>query len=41
VRRGINEFVIASQTGHRSLTTLRRYFREDVFSANACGMLGL
>ena len=31
----------AAHTGHRSLTALRRYFRRDVFRANACGMVGL
>ena len=42
VERGVNELVIAAQTGHRSLACLRRYFRpQDVFRANACNSLGL
>lgn len=40
--RGIGDLLIASQTGHRSLRTIRRYFRRrDVFKANAAGMIGL
>jgi len=42
VAAGVNEFTIARQTGHRSLVTLRRYFREgDPFRANASSMIGL
>ncbi len=37
-----NELLIATQTGHRSLETLRKYFRRrDLFKANACAMIGL
>lgn len=39
---GASEFVIAAQTGHRNMAVLRRYFRrQDVWRANACGMIGL
>lgn len=42
VEAGVGEFVIAEQTGHRSLDTLRRYFRRrDVFCSNASSMIGL
>jgi integrase len=38
----VSEFLIAQQTGHRSLNSLRRYFRpRDLFRANACRHLGL
>jgi len=40
--QNVNELRIASQTGHRDLGSLRRYFRRrDLFAANACGALGL
>ena len=39
---GVGELLIASQTGHRDMATLRRYFRRrDVFHANASAMIGL
>lgn len=39
---GANELSIALQTGHRSLQTLRRYFRPHaVFRGNACAAAGL
>lgn len=39
---GAGELVIASQTGHRSMSVLRRYFRHsDLWRANACNMIGL
>lgn len=39
---GVNEVVIAAHTGHRSLNTLRLYFRpRDAFQANACSSMGL
>jgi integrase len=39
---GIGELLIAAQTGHHDMATLRRYFRRtDVFRANACGLLDL
>lgn len=42
VERGVNEFVIASQTGHRSLATLRKYYRRvELFRCNASAMIGL
>jgi len=42
IERGAREFTVARQTGHRSLTTLRRYYRpEDPFSGNPCAALGL
>lgn len=38
----VPDIVIAAQTGHRSLSCLRRYFRPaDPFRANACSALGL
>lgn len=37
---GVGEFVIASQTGHRSMDVLRRYFRrQSLWKANACSAL--
>jgi integrase len=40
--RGVGEIVIAAHTGHRSLSSLRRYFRRrDPFRANAYALLGL
>lgn len=40
IQAGVLEFVIAAQTGHRSLASLRRYFRaSDPFRANACSAL--
>jgi integrase len=42
VLAGISEFVIASQTGHKSLENLRRYYRiSDPFARNASALLGL
>lgn len=42
MNHGVREFLIADQTGHRSLSSLRRYFRKrDPFRANACVDLGL
>ena len=39
---GAGELLIASQTGHRSMEILRRYFRRrDLFKANACFAIGL
>jgi site-specific recombinase XerD len=39
---GVGELLIASQTGHRDMSTLRRYFRRrDLFRSNACAALGL
>lgn len=39
---GVNEIVIANHTGHRSLDTLRRYYRPaDPFQTNACSALDL
>jgi integrase len=39
---GASEFEVAAQTGHRSLNTLRRYYRpQDPFRGNACRVLGL
>ena len=39
---GVGELLIASQSGHRNMQTLRRYFRRtDLFRANACAMVGL
>jgi len=38
----IGEWLVASQTGHRSMKVLRRYFRRtDLFKANAAGLIGL
>jgi integrase len=40
VEAGVGEFRIAAQTGHRSLITLRKYFRsKDLFRANACAAI--
>lgn len=40
--RGVGELLIASQTGHRDMSTLRRYFRRrDLFKSNACDSLDL
>jgi len=42
VVQGVNEIAIMEHTGHRSLSTLRRYYRRgDPFQANACAMVGL
>lgn len=42
LERGIGELAIARQTGHRSLATLRLYFRSrDPFRGNASGAVGL
>jgi site-specific recombinase XerD len=39
---GVGELLIAAQTGHRDMSTLRRYFRRrDLFKSNACTSLGL
>jgi len=39
---GCSELLIAAQTGHRDMGTLRRYFRRsDLFKANACRAIGL
>jgi integrase len=39
---GANEFAIMKQTGHRSLTTVRKYIREgSLFRDNAATKLGL
>ncbi len=39
---GVGELLIASQTGHRDMSTLRRYFRRrDLFKANAIDALDL
>jgi integrase len=39
---GASELLIAAQTGHRSMWSLRGYFRRtDLFRANACAMIGL
>ena len=39
---GAGDIVVAAQTGHRSLSSLRRYLRSsDPFRANASGMIGL
>lgn len=39
---GVGELIIAAQTGHRSMDTLRRYFRRtNLWKANACTALGL
>ena len=41
-QRGVSPLVIASQSGHRSLDSLQRYFRPtDAFRSNACAALGL
>jgi site-specific recombinase XerD len=40
--RGANLLLISSQTGHRDLNMLRRYFRRsNLFKSNACAVLGL
>jgi site-specific recombinase XerD len=40
--RGVSDLIIASQTGHKSMKVLRRYFRRrDLWKANAAGMIGL
>lgn len=39
---GASELLIAAQSGHRSMTVLRAYFRRtDLFRSNACAVLGL
>jgi integrase len=38
---GVSHLVIARQSGHKSLDCLQRYFRPDLFGANAAGMVGL
>jgi integrase len=39
---GVGELTIASQTGHRDMSVLRRYIRRaSVWKANAAGMIGL
>ena len=39
---GVNHLVLAAHTGHRSLDSLKRYFRPvNLFKANAAGRLGL
>lgn len=39
---GLGEIAIARHTGHRSLSSLRRYYRpDDPFRANACASIGL
>jgi hypothetical protein len=39
---GVSEFVIMKQTGHRSVSTLRRYIRlGELFSQNAASDLGI
>jgi integrase len=39
---GVSEFVIMKQTGHRSISTLRRYIRlGEMFSQNAASGLGI
>jgi len=40
--RGISETLIAAQTGHKDMATLRKYFRRsDVWKSNAAGAIGL
>jgi site-specific recombinase XerD len=42
IGHGLSDVLVASQTGHRSLATLRRYFRPaDPFQSNACTLMGL
>ena len=42
IENGVGEFVVAAQTGHRSLVNLRRYFRsQDPFRGNPVSKLGL
>ena len=39
---GVEERVIAQQTGHKSMTLLRRYIRSgELFRQNAAGLVGL
>ena len=39
---GVRELVIMRQTGHRSVTTLRRYIRSgELFRENAAAGLGI
>jgi integrase len=39
---GVGEFLIASQTGHRSMEALRKYYRRtEIFKVNAAAMIGL
>jgi integrase len=39
---GVREFVIMRQTGHKTVATLRRYFRSgDIFRENAASGLGI
>ena len=39
---GAGELLIASQSGHRNMEILRRYFRRtNLFRSNACAMVGL
>jgi integrase len=39
---GVGDLLIASQTGHRSMNVLRKYFRRSqLFRANACALMGL
>jgi integrase len=40
--QGAGELLIAAQTGHKDMGTLRRYFRrQDVFRVNACALIDL
>ncbi len=42
LHRGVSELLVAEQTGHRSLETLRLYLRSrDPFRGNASGKIGL
>lgn len=42
IGHGLSDVLVASQTGHRSLDTLRRYYRPaDPFVSNACALMGL
>jgi len=42
IGRGLSDVLVASQTGHRCLATLRRYYRPtDPFQSNACALMGL
>jgi integrase len=39
---GVREFVIMKQTGHKTVTTLRRYIRSgEIFRENAAAGLGI
>jgi integrase len=39
---GCSQLVVAAQSGHKSLSSLQKYFRRaDVFRANCSGMIGL